>query len=61
MPGDGTVETGRETRLEEQHDFAEGDFYRFEPGKAWSVDRATDGFMSDSDAEVVVSPFYSSS
>lgn len=45
MPGDGTVETGRETRLEEQHDFAEGDFYRFEPGKAWSVDRATDGFM----------------
>lgn len=24
----------RETRLEEQHDFAEGDFYRFEPGEA---------------------------
>jgi hypothetical protein len=32
--GDRSVVTKREMRIEEQHDFAEGDFYRFAPGEA---------------------------
>lgn len=31
--GEGTVETDREMRVEEQHDFAEGEFYKFDPGE----------------------------
>lgn len=32
--GDRSVVTNRETRVEEQHDFAAGDFGRFAPGEA---------------------------
>lgn len=32
--GDGMVETNRETKHEEVHDFSKGDFYQFEPGEA---------------------------
>lgn len=34
LPGGTTVMTSRETKREEEHSFAEGDFYRFDPGEA---------------------------
>lgn len=32
--GEGMIETNRETKLEEEHDFAKGEFRQFEPGEA---------------------------
>lgn len=42
--GNGMVTTNRETKLEEGHDFAEEDFYQFEPGEA-VVARQGKGWM----------------
>jgi hypothetical protein len=33
IPGGGSIVTERETRLHEEHDFAAGDFYKFDPGE----------------------------
>lgn len=32
IPGGGSITIARETRLHEEHDFAAGDFYKFDPG-----------------------------
>ena len=40
--GDRSVATNRETRVEEQHEFAAGDFLGLRRGRRWSVGRARD-------------------